>query len=263
MSFTLTIQFVGECLFVPDQIFAGPGGGTMRVLLPQVIPSPTVPPHVAAVCFDAAYAQPDSPHLQGSIKVLQMDRWTLDLGMRGTSIDFSVPVNVAPIGVVARAPIVSSVFSDDPKRLLTARVDLRSGESAGPGATAPWNYPNEFLVRTTMELTNQLSWTMEMVSDVLDLAIFSLDGTLLSAIPLYRIGDSMLLQVYHTPAAELPPNDPPPPPLRPGTPADHFAAFYRVFENPLWEPLPTYAGDSQGAGPYTCMAAYSLPTATG
>lgn len=248
MPFTLTVGFVGECLFVPQ-----PANATMHVLLPVVPASDTTEPFVAAVCFKSAYLQPGSTSPDGVDAIFPMQRMSLALGNPQQPIDFTIPPEVAPVGAVARRPIVPGVFSDDPLQLLTARVDLFSGSRGNIGEGGDWNYD-----QGCQTYTNAMNWTIEMEGDQLDLNLASFSGTGGVQASLYPINGSIVIAVYGTPASDLPPNEPTGSPPANGASLSTFAAYYRVFEPPVAsEAIPRYCGATEAAGPYTCMVAQS------
>jgi hypothetical protein len=262
MSFELQVELVGLCLFVPDS-----GAKNLYVLMPAAGTAHGVDPHVVRLCFDSAYLRPGSTRLDGLMTLVPMSRVDLALGAGG-SPSLALPRELVNVGTQARRPIdPDALRRDDTARRLTARVSVGSGMYTTYQPGSCWNYPDGST--PPRRLSNRLFWQVgEVEGDELGLTFTPLaGGTGLTLPPLYPIGGSIELAVYHTPREELPP-DPvvvPPPPL--GTPAHHFAAFYGLFAPPVTDgPLPTFAGircsdndTSLGGSPYTCMAAQSPP----
>jgi hypothetical protein len=262
MSFNLQVELVGLCLFVPDR-----GAENLCVLMPAAGNAHGVDPHVVRLCFDSAYLRPGSTQLDGVFALVPMSRVDLALGAGGPPA-LPLPRELVNVGAQARRPIdPDALQGDDTARRLTARVSVRSGMCTDYQPGSCWNYPDPST--PPRRLSNRLFWQVgEMEGDELGLAFTPLAGGKgITLPPLYPIGGSIELAVYHTPREELPP-DPvliPPPDL--GTPAHHFAAFYGLFAPPVTNgPLPTFAGTNciptdkyLGGSPYTCMAAQSPP----
>ena len=253
MAFKLHIGFVGECLFVPGQ--ATPTTpATMHVLLPVVAATDTTEAFVGTVCFDPAYQQAGSPSLTGGVAMLPLQRVSVALGRRGDPVDLSIPPRLAPIGTVTGRSIIPALLGNNPPASLTARVDLLSGGISVVSDGADWAYPD------CGPLTNSLLWSMDRDGDRLDLNFSAFPGPGGFQYSLHPVDGVIRLDVYSTPVSDLPPSMPAgaPPPF--GTALRTFGAYYQMFEPSLTQPsdpLPTYCGMAQAAGPYTCMVAQS------
>jgi hypothetical protein len=252
MAFRLHIGFVGECLFV-----SGPGMNTMPVLLPVVPAGEGTEAFAATLCFDPAHLQPRAPTLHRGTAMLPMQRVSLALSSPGDPLVPTLPPDIAPVGAFARRPIIPTLFENAPPDSLAARVDLGSGRMLSIGEGADWSYPE------CARFTNSLLWGMEMEGDRLDLDFASFPGPGGFRCTLYPIDESIRVDVYNTPVADLPPNLPTGNAPSFGTRLLTFGAYYRMFEPPvLAEPLPSYCGEAEAAGPYTCMLAQSPATPT-
>jgi hypothetical protein len=259
MTYQLTIEMVGLCLFVPAQT-----DETLYVVMPTAGVEHGVDPHVARLVFDAAYGQPGSIGLEGYpvLVPLEGDELVLDTG---EALDLALPHELVNVGTVARQPLLPGTLQGTPPPgLITSRALLRSGKLANYETGACWNYPNATI---RQHMSNRITWDLGAVDgDQLDLLLSPLAGGNPSALaPLYPVDGRIELALYYTPREELPPDpvDVPPPP--PGTPAHHFAAFYDIFEQPVAaDPIPTFVGLScspfaAGGSPYTCMGAQTDP----
>ena len=257
MAFDLTIEMVGLCLFVPDRTEPP---GTLYVLMASTGTEHGVDPHVARLCFDAAYVRPGSPGPLGYPVLVPVEETEIVFDTR-EALDLELPeelVNVAP--VVRRPLLPGSLTGTNPPEQLAARVVLRSGRLGGYEPGACWNYPTDV---TRRHMANRVRWDLGvMEGDELTIALNTLAGEEAGRIgPLYPIGGRIDLQLYYTPREELPPDpvDIGPPPV--GSPAHHFAGYYELFEQPVAaDPLPLFVGLSciptvMGGSPYTCMGA--------
>ena len=265
MSFQLQVEFVGLCLFVPD-----PGTSTLRVLMPAVSGEHGVEPHLVRLCFDTACLQPGSAAPSGNLQLVPMERLELPLAAPGP-LDLALPAELVDVGAVARRPVFpGALYADDPEERLSARVTARSGSAGASDQGACWNYPAPNQPR---QLPNRIRWTMGPIEGERLELVFEplLNGVTQPLPPLYPINGTLALSVWHTPEWELPPPALDPGPPAKGTPAHHFAAYYKLFESPVATPLPTFVarrcgvvpdGDFMyfGGSPYTCMAAQSPPT---
>lgn len=249
MAFQLDIKFIGECLFVPQQ--APPA--VLHVLLPVVPLDMTDEPFVAAMCFNPAYQQPGSAALAAGVTIVPLQQVFLELGNPQSSLVPAIPQAVMSIG--SAGSVLRGVLDNDPQGLLNARVNLFSGSSGSTGAGSDWIYGD----RPCASYTNSLIWTMQMEGDQLDLILFPFSGTGTSVVSLYPVGGTIRLDVYGTPASDLPPFYDPGSELPPDSGARllQFRAYYRMFGGPLASEtqVPTYCGATQAAGPYTCMLA--------
>jgi hypothetical protein len=264
MSFELFVEFVGLCLFVPDR-----ERKSLYLLMPGAGQEHGVDPHVARLCFDSAYLQPQSTERNGIPALVAMNRVELSLRAPEPPLALALPDELVDVGAQAQRPVdPGALYRDDPERLLAARVNVGSGGCFTYEPGACWNYPAASAPR---RLSNRITWRVgKMEGDRLDLSLAPLaEGPEPPALPpLYPIDGMIELALYYTPRDELPPE-----PLEPeaplvGTPAHHFGAFYGLFAPPVTDgPLPTFVDlncgmHHAGGSPYTCMAAQSPPTPT-
>lgn len=272
MTFELEIEFVGLCLFVP--VTDPRSEPAMHVLLPAAGPGhdKDVPAHVARLCVNPAYLQPDLKEQYPLLTALApMAHVSLALAGSG-ELAPKLSDDVVDVGAVVGGRIdLRALDEGDGARKLTARVRLGSGRYLGGDPGACWIYPPA--QGTRRQLANRVRWTMEMDGSQLDLSLDAFSADFATKLPpLYPIGGRIKIAVYNTPYDELPPEPVtiPKPPM--GTPAHHFAAFYTLFDPlPEYRPLPTFYADSchgsgvsagGGGSPYTCMTAQALPLAS-
>jgi len=267
MAFDLEIEFVGLCMFVFGPRIDDPGVRDMYVLLPQVTPSATIPPHVARLCVDTAYLQPASTQLHGLLAQAPLEG--VGLGFRNRDpLDPSLPAELAAVPHRLDRAVI-----DDPGSLLTARVSLGSGVYLPPVRPREhamcWEYPNAV---TRQMLTTTITWTIKgMDGDHLDLELTPFVGNAPAPLPtLYPIGDTIKriqLSIYHTEREMLPPNPQTMPVPAPGTKATHFSAYNILFDPPAEVFDPVFYGAScnvnGGAVPYTCMGPAQAPAIPG
>lgn len=267
MTFTLNIQFLGLCMFVPDP--ASPPGTTL-VLMPST--PPDMPPHVAMLGVDAACLQPGSSALTGQLTMMPLQGAELSftgLGAPSTAAA-AIPAEIANVGDVVRRPIVAAVFESDPGSYLTARVVLDSGTCAAAGVDC-WRYPWDTPER---QLAQGALWTIPDVADEPLALVPTLLGNGPAPLlpPLYPVQTGtppvsrLDLVICHTSVYELPIIPQGIQQAEAGTPGSHFRAFYSLFEmdflQPRHDPVPCRLADD-GELPYTCMGpAQSLPNPT-
>jgi hypothetical protein len=272
MSFDLEIEFVGLCMFVPAL-----NGAALHVLMPSTChgaspgvdcpgATPGVDEHVARLCFDTAYLQKRSPETSGITALVPVSRVELEIGGRA-SLTRALPKDVVPVDTAAKV-FPDALTGEDRKMLLSARVNLTSGRYTTYERGACWTYPVDSHL-DQRRLSNRLTWTVgreESDEDGLKLAFTPLFGGTGRDLTLYPINGKIVAALYHTTRDELPPC--PASPLKPrkDDPANHFLAYYTLFERTTADPapLPLFVGlscdaSAQGGSPYTCMLAQSPP----
>jgi hypothetical protein len=257
-TYTLTITFVGLCLFYGEPNVDSPE--VMHVLLPPEIPG--MGTHVAMLCYQSSYLQPSGTG-GGDWQQTSLAGADLELTGHGRP-DTALDVTALPnIFAGSQRGINREVLDPDAGKWLAARVRLKAGSCTGYGLGSCWWYPDQ---QTKQMMANGLTWTIELHQDSLDLALAPFDGGAARALPtLYPdASGNIALSIYHTIEADLPPAPVTGPAPEKGSKEPDFAAYYSVLEGPLdanW-PVPSYYGtDCAGssAGPYTCMSAVLVP----
>ena len=259
MAFELSIEIVGLCMFVQDT-----EARTTYVLMPGSGPEHGVDPHVARLCFDAAYGAPAAAGLKGYTTLVPVEGVELSFPP-GSPWQPGLPVELVNVSPVARKPLLPGLLGGtDAPAVLTSRAVLSSGKSDRFSPGACWHYPQ---APARMQMANHVWWELGTIEgDSLEIVLTPLVGGELPPAPieLHPIDGRIEVQLYYTPRDELPPQPLEVPEPPPGTPAHHFAAFYELFEPPVDnQPLPTYialtCGFMLGGSPYTCMGAQADP----
>jgi hypothetical protein len=269
MDFTLKIEFVGVCMFVPD-----PREKMYYVLMPGTghedheEHGAYVPPHVVRLCVDTAYLVKGSSGPSGVFALAAMDGLDLSFGTRGPAIGLplALPADVVDVGAEPPRRIIPALLGDAPSPALAGRTRLLSGTYVPPvpGDGVCWTYEGK-----DGRLVNRMGWTIDCKGESLTLPPGTPFDKKVSApqIPtLYPVNGVIEVSIYHTTREDLPPhpdNRHPRPGL--GDPANHFDAYYSLFtaEN-VREPVPGFLDDCGGArkwggSPYTCMLAQAPP----
>lgn len=257
---TLTVQFYGLCLFVPD-----PDQGIVHVLMPAAgVPGGLqgIPAHFARLYADEGYLSLGSPVAGRLVEVADLTRKHLRVDMPG-ALDYSLPATLANLRDVTGEPLVPAALGPDPGAYLTARVGLASGAGTLPANPVCWRFPPTTPRRP---LTSTVVWTIPDDPAVPDaeirLVVEEFGTGAARETVLFPIDGKVEVWVYHT-DTNLLPGGAGSPPMRPGQPASHFAAYYILFDPavangavPIADPCDTTNrgdGDRYGAIPYTCM----------
>jgi hypothetical protein len=257
MSFDLEIELVGLCLFVP-----APDRGKLHVLMPSTChgASPGVDEHVARLCVDTAYLHKESPGLSGITALVPVSRVELEVG--GTApLTLALPDDVVHVATAGK-PFPDVLTGDDPDKRLVARVNLTAGSCTSHKPGACWTYPSDSDA-DRRRLSNWLTWSVGRDGEELKLTFTPLAGGTERDLTLYPIGGKIVAALYHTTRDELPPSPAIPTEPGKGDLADHFRAYYTLFDSTPADPapLPAFVGlkcdDEWGMGgsPYTCMLA--------
>ena len=266
MDFTLQIEFVGVCMFVPD-----PVKRMFYVLMPGTgheDHAGHAPPHVVRLCVDTAYLVKGSSGPNGVIALAVMDGVDLSFGARRLDEKFppALGTDVVEVGAEPSRPISPIALGDSPGSVLAGRATLFSGTRLPPSAEdgVCWTYEGK-----DGRLVNRLRWSIDCEGESLTLSPGTpfMEGIPAPKIPtLYPIDQVVKVSIYHAPLDDLPPNpDTPGRKPSPGDAANHFNAYYSLFEYvDAIKPVPRFLDDCRGAGkwggsPYTCMLAQSPP----
>ena len=262
MAFTLNLNFLGLCMFVPDLS----SQGNTLVLMPTAGMSGDIPPHVAMLCVDVASLQPGSSATTGQWAMMSLQSAEISFsGSETPTQPTPIPSEIANVGEVAKHRIIPAVLGTDPSAYLNARVVLTGGTLA-PAAVECWRYPAWTPGR---QLAQGATWTVQITdADQLSLSPGSFEIAPAPRLPtLYPVGapesSSLDLLICNTAVYELPIMPQSIQMAEAGKPGRHFKAFYSLFEmesfdlRPDPDPCSTF-----GAGelPYTCMGpAQSVP----
>lgn len=300
MSFDLRITFTGMCLFVPD-------GERLHVLMPATgghgghgshrhdhepaghmhgngsdpagatHPGHGVEDHVVRLYFKSAYLRPGATGVGPELApAVAMDRRVLDLaGVSAGAIDPSLDgCELVDLEPIVGERISRSLLAPEPVPggRLVSRVTLAAGRVTGHAPGARWQLTDD---GQEVAMTYRVQWTVPVIhpgaaKHGLEWALTNLDGTPAEDLPrLFPVDGVIDVHVYHTPVRELPPGVPQ---VTRVTQADHFGAFYVLYDNPRARPIPRFRKNPPaeasgvrgpvGADPQTCMSAQSPPVKT-
>jgi hypothetical protein len=272
MGFQLKVHFTGLCLFVPDEIGSS-GRGTMYVLMPPTGTASTYgvhDHHVHLYLADASGSRPDRASR------VEMKGWGLEFGGAGGSSAMNV-YRIVGLRQHTQKPV--------PRRHLgpqtsgggafhkpAARVTLGSGSITYHDPGAQWILGGEEVC-----LPYFVTWTIDVPQNQFKLELHDLidPGTKRFVADLGPSDTEIWI-------AHAMPNDMPGssgPPTQPPE-ADHFIAFYDLYDDPAHTPIPWadnpecqktpifphpliehFAGPEGflGASPFTCMTASGPP----
>jgi len=236
-TYTLEIRFKCLCLLVRD---ARDSQNTrVHVVMPTTHET-GVDRHVVQMMYPRA----GGPLLNGTADSLPMDGWQMEFPGNGTApvLDFGQDlVNISANAGPVRDEVLGSGY--DPS--VASRMTLVSGEITERESAATWEYDG--VVRP---LTQQVTWTIRDIpgdrlvwrrtriraegeptpDDVQDLPVIE--------IPADANGKRLIhLDVYHITASDFPT---PRRDREPCVSADHFVAYYPLFENPTHNDKPRF-----------------------
>lgn len=239
-EFDLRITILGLCLCVRD--FADQ---RMHVLMPSTgahahSPDGRVDQHLARLVYDRAYEMPGATQMENRPVFVPLENGALDLTSvqsRG-GIDLSFPFEVVDLDPIVQERVNRSRLSLDTDGRVISRVSVGGGSITSLDAGGRWSF-GESVPR---HMAIAVDWTITGVSaDALRPTLSGMNGRADRAVPaLHPIDGSIHLHIYHTPADELPPfadrGDLP----ASGELAEHFGAYYGLYDNPQARPLPMY-----------------------
>jgi hypothetical protein len=239
-EFDLRITILGLCLFVRD--FAD---RRMHVLMPSTGEHAhgsggRVDQHLARLVYDSAYERPGASQLQNRPVFVPLENGALDLtslASRG-EIDLTFPYEVVDLDPIVQERVNKNRLSSDTAGRVISRVSVGAGSITALDAGVRWSFGDS----PPRHMAIAVDWTIPGVTaDSLRSAILGMNGGSDRVFPaLHPIDGSIQMYVYHTPPEELPPYADRGELPAPGELAEHFSAYYGLYDNPKARPLPAY-----------------------
>lgn len=261
-SFDLRITVSGLCLFVPD-----PRDGRMHVLMPATGPHAhgigrNIEPHVVRLAYDVAHQYPDSTGPEHEIVYVPVDNGALELLNLSTrsSLDLALPADVVDLDPIVREKVKRERLGPDTGGRVRARMSVASGGVSGWDKGVRWRLGTE----EPQLMAISVDWTIPGVQlERLELQSVGLNGHATRPLQtLHPIDGAIHLTLYHSPHHEIRPFRMSPDLVR-GAPAEHFAAFYHLFDNPRATPVPRFedalAEHASWTASYASMAGLQTP----
>jgi len=243
MAFTLRITFSGLCMFVPEPV-AG-GTGRMHVLMPGMFGCHHHNPedrHIPVVVYDAGALVEGGPSL-GVPALARLTGHTLTVGS-GDTAALSLCSQIVDLAEITGRPVDPDHLGADTQQKLVSRVTLGAGAITRVAPGMCWEMrPGEF-----RPIAHRVEWEIpDFPGDSLTLETAPLagGGTSRDLGTLYPRDGLLSIEILHVTPQEMPPeplsleNHPLP---MPGSPPQHFSAFYSLFGDPVPIVMPRFWG---------------------
>lgn len=260
-------------MFVPDR------GRQLHVLMPpthvhhghpgsdQESDEHTTEPHEAWLVWDKAYEDPRSTDFAGELIGERLEGMALDLSHLAGGIDTELWPEIVNVYPAVGEKLKRSRVSNRPRGRVLSRVTMSAGQIdwVDPGHQWLWiSHPPRsaaWVVKWTIPLAEPwLKWELKYldVGGTMRLPTLAPPGNLLEI-------DVGVFHVprRHVPGKDLSPPDLAEPPLDPYAPAEHFEAFYNLFDAPVHRPVPMYSHKGEEGDQTTAAARSALARRSG
>jgi hypothetical protein len=284
MPYTLRITFTGLCLFVPEPV-GGAETGLMHVLFPVFTGDghdghdghAGTHRHLPVLYFDTAHLRAGSPGPDGVLGQKPLRNLLIQLGTDAPAADLRLCPAIVNLKEVTGEQVNADQYRADIAGKVTTRVTLGLGRNTAVASGVCWDFAG-----TVRKIAHKARWTIGNLEPPLQLPVGNLHGTGARGLPpLYPLADAdgnqfINLQVFHTPAVDLPPEPELPVPIGIGATPAHFAGLYDLYRTGVPTLLPTYRDPDLpcppsdpgsvcaeigelGGSPFNCMVAGSWP----
>lgn len=254
----LIIKFRCLCFFVRDEV-----NQHMHVLMPATCGcagGAGIDQHEVVLVFRQKGGRLNSsgnflkPGQEGRHDFRRMEDWSLVLGEDGGKADLTLPPSVVDLGTVTGGTIASGMVLGPRDPRISSRITLKGG-SANPKTMDPGFW--DFAGLEHIPLAQDVTWTMDIPAGPLTLnrVPFTVGGhtkpEVEGPIPVLHPNDrgEIKLEVHHVMLGDFGR------PLKvrdPDVTAQHFGAFYTLYDNPASRPLPKF-NESNDTGVVGCI----------
>lgn len=253
----LIIQFRCLCFFVRDEVNAH-----MHVVMPATCGcagSAGIDQHEVVLVFRQKGGRLNAagnflkPGQQGKADFRRMEDWSLVLGEDGGKADLTLPPSVVDLGPVTGDTIASSMVLGPRDPRISSRITLKGGMATATKDPGFWDFAN----MKDIPMAQDVTWVMDLPPGPLTLnrLPFTVGGhakpEVEGPIPVLHPNASgeIRLEVHHVmlgdfgrPLKERDPN----------VTAQHFGAFYNLYDAPESRPLPKFTR-SKDTGVVGCI----------
>lgn len=203
-------------------------------------PGGHVEPHLARLIYDTAFERPGATRPDFHPRYVPLEDGTLDLAGLPTrsGLDLTLPDEVVDLTPVVREKIKRERLHSDTSGRVLSRITAAAGSVSAHNQGARWHLAGA----KPQHMSTVVQWTIRGIQgNELGWELAGLNRHSGRALPtLHPINGIIQVFVYHAPPEEIPPSQPARNVLELESPAEHFAAYYNLFDQPAATPLPRY-----------------------
>lgn len=236
MAFVLRIHFTGLCLLVPDP---SPPAPDPRPCLHAVLPEHSDHPHEPRLVYDRAYTNGGATKLEGFLCCERLKDRAVRFEGFGSEIDPAtgfgtaarkLPDDVVDLSTMAGTePLRRAFVQPDPGSAVASRLSLYVGRYEWHRPPPLWRIKG----KPNRRITNVVQWSIPgLITAPVSIPLADLRTTgepVVKTLRLHPIHNEIKVWVYNVTPDDLPPPVNPQQPHE-GDTADHFVAYYGLFE---------------------------------